>query len=56
MTTVAHRPKKGYRTRRLPLAEHEYDDFISHNNVAKARLEQFYGAYPALFPEAFEPG
>jgi hypothetical protein len=30
MTTVAHAPKKGYRTIRLPLAESEHERFLTH--------------------------
>ena len=56
MATVAHQPTKGHRTLRLPLAEHEYDQFLSDNAFAKARLEQLYGQYPELFPASFEQG
>ena len=38
MTTVAHAPKKGYRTIRLPLAEPEYDRFLTNRAYAKAQL------------------
>ena len=54
MTTVAYHRTKGYRTLRLPLAEHEYDQFVSDHAFAKERLEQLYGQYPELFPESFE--
>ena len=56
MTPVAHPPKKGYRTIRLPLAESEYDRFLSDRAYAKARLEELYEDFPALFPEAFPWG
>jgi hypothetical protein len=56
MTTVAHQAKKGYRTLRLPLAEHEYDLFVSDKTFAKERLAHLYGQYPELFPEAFDHG
>jgi hypothetical protein len=39
MTTVAHPPHKGYRTIRLPLAESEYDRFLTDRAYAKDRLE-----------------
>ena len=42
MTTVAHLPKKGYRTIRLPLAESEYDRFLTDRSYAKDRLEALY--------------
>ena len=35
MTTIAHPPKKGYRTIRLPLAESEYDRFLTDRSYAK---------------------
>ena len=52
MTTVTHPPKKGYRTVRLPLAESEYDRFLSDRPYAKARLDELYEDFPELFPEA----
>jgi hypothetical protein len=33
MTTVAHAPTKGYRTIRLPLAESEYDRFLTIESI-----------------------
>ena len=56
MTTVAHTPKKGYRTIRLPLAESEYDRFLTDRSYAKDRLEDLYGEFAELFPEAFPWG
>ncbi len=56
MATVAYQPTKGHRTLRLPLAEHEYDPFMSDNAFAKERLEALYVQYPELFPEFFEQG
>jgi hypothetical protein len=56
MTTVAHPPKKGYRTIRLPLAESEYERFLTDRSSAKDRLEELYEAGAALFPEAFPSG
>ena len=56
MTTVAHPPKKGYRTIRLPLAESEYDRFLTDRSYAKARLDALYEDFPELFPEAFPWG
>jgi hypothetical protein len=56
MTTVTHPPKKGYRTIRLPLAESEYDRFLSDRAYAKARLDELYEAFPEVFPEAFPWG
>ncbi len=56
MVTVTHPPKKGYRTIRLPLAESEYDRFLSDRAYAKARLDELYEDFPELFPEAFPWG
>jgi hypothetical protein len=56
MTTVAHLPKKGYRTIRLPLAESEYARFLTDRSYAKDRLEELYEECAALFPEAFPWG
>jgi hypothetical protein len=56
MTTVAHPPKKGYRTIRLPLAESEYDRFLTDRSSAKDRLEELYEECAALFPDAFPWG
>ncbi len=56
MTTVTQPPKKGYRTIRLPLAESEYDRFLSDRAYAKARLDELYETFPEVFPEAFPWG
>ena len=56
MTTVAHPPKKGYRTIRLPLAESEYDRFLTDRSYAEGRLEELYEEFAELFPDAFPWG
>jgi hypothetical protein len=56
MTTGTHRLKKGYRTIRLPLAESEYERFLSDRVYAKTRLDALYEDFPALFPDAFPWG
>jgi hypothetical protein len=56
MATVPHSPKKGYRTLRLPLAESEYDRFLSDRAYAKVRLDELYEDFPDVFPEAFPWG
>jgi hypothetical protein len=56
MANVTHLPKKGYRTLRLPLAESEYDRFLSDRAYAKARLDELYEDFPEVFPEAFPWG
>jgi len=52
MTTVAQPPKKGYRTIRLPLAESEYDRFLTDRSYAENRLEELYEAFADWFPDA----
>jgi hypothetical protein len=56
MTTGAHPPTKGYHTIRFPLAEHEYERFLSDRTYAKARLQDLYEDSPELCPEAFPWG
>src|SRR5262245_29284108 len=56
MTTVAHPPKKGYRTIRLPLAESEYDRFLTDRSSAKDRLEELYEECAALLPDTLPSG
>ena len=56
MTTVAQPPRKGYRTIRLPLAESEYDQFLTDRSYAKDRLEELYEECAELFPDAFPWG
>jgi hypothetical protein len=56
MTTVAHPPKKGYRTIRLPLAESEYERFLTDRSYAKDRLEELYEECAELFPDTFPSG
>ena len=56
MTTVAHPSTKGYRTIRLPLAEHEYERFLADRDSAKVRLHKLYKDYAELLPEAFARG
>jgi hypothetical protein len=56
MTTVAHPPRKGYRTIRLPLAESEYDRFLTDRSYAKDRLEELYEECAEVFPDAVPSG
>jgi hypothetical protein len=56
MTTVAHPPTKGYRTIRLPLAESEYDRFLTDRSYAQDRLEELYEEWAELFPDTFPSG
>ena len=56
MPTVTDRPKRGYRTIRLPLAEADYERFISDEAFARAQLEQVYSQWPELFPDGWGRG
>src|SRR5918992_1501054 len=56
MANVTHLPNKGYCTIRLPLAESEYDRFLSDRAYAKARLDELYEDFPEVFPKAFPWG
>jgi hypothetical protein len=56
MATVTHPPPKGHRTIRLPLAETEYERFLTDGPYAKERLQELSEASPELFPAAFAGG
>lgn len=56
MTTVAYRPTRGYRTIRLPIAEADYERFMTDGEFAKAQLDRLYRQYPELFPEELGQG
>ena len=56
MPTVTDRPKRGYRTIRLPLAEADYERFISDEAFARAQLDQVYSQWPELFPDGWGQG
>ncbi len=56
MDTVAHRPSRGYRTSRLPIAEAEYERFMNESEFAKAQIDRLDREYPEIFPEGLEGG
>ena len=56
MNTVTDPPKRGYRTIRLPLAEADYERFISDEAFARAQLDQVYSQSPELFPDGWGQG
>lgn len=56
MDTVAHRPTRGYRTIRLPIAEAEYERFMNESEFAKAQIDRLDRQYPEIFPEGLEGG
>ena len=56
MSTVTDRPRRGYRTIRLPLVEADYERFISDEAFARAQLDRLYGQSPELFPDGWGQG
>lgn len=56
MATVAHRPTRGYRTIRLPIAEADYAQFMTDEEFAKAQLDRLYRQHPELFPDELGQG
>jgi hypothetical protein len=56
MSTVAHRPRRGYRTLRLPINEADYERFMNEGEFAKAQFEELYARHPELFPAGFNQG
>ena len=56
MSTVTHSSPKGDRTIRLPLAEAEYEHFLTDGSYARERLQELSEASPELFPAAFARG
>jgi hypothetical protein len=56
MATITDRPRRGYRTIRLALAEANYERFLSDGEWAKTQLDQMYDQHPELFPEAWHHG
>jgi hypothetical protein len=56
LDTVAHRPTRGYRTLRLPIAEADYERFMTESEFARAQLDRLDRQYPELFPEGLAQG
>jgi len=56
MSTVAQHPARGYRTLRLPIAEADYERFISDTAFARASLDELSDQYPELFPTSWAQG
>ena len=53
---VTDKPRRGYRTLRLPLKESDYQQFIDDREFAKKTLDCFYQEFPELFPPTFNQG
>lgn len=56
MSTVTHHLRRGYRTLRLPIAETDYERFMTDTVYARARLADLYEHHPELFPENWAAG
>jgi hypothetical protein len=53
---VADKPRRGYRTIRLPLDKSDYERFMKERDFAKTTINQFYLESPELFPATFDKG
>ncbi len=53
---VADKPRKGYRTLRLPLPKSDYSRFANDVVLARETLDRLYGEAPELFPATFDKG
>lgn len=53
---VPDKPRRGYRTIRLPIAESDYFQFIKDSAFARTKVDQFHQEYPELFPATFASG
>ena len=53
---VPDKPRRGYRTIRLPIAESDYFQFINDKAFARTKVDQFHQEYPELFPATFASG
>ncbi len=56
MSTVTQRPSRGYRTLRLPIAETDYEQFISDPKSARSTLDRLYQQHRELFPPEWSQG
>jgi len=54
--SIADKPKRGYRTLRLPVPEEYYDYFIEDTLFARNAVDQLYQKYPEIFPSGFDEG
>jgi hypothetical protein len=54
--SIADKPKRGYRTLRLPISEKDYEHFIQNVLFARTLVDQFYQEYPEIFPFNFNKG
>ena len=53
---VTDKPRRGYRTLRLPLPEADYQRFVNDVIFARQMLDRLYNEVPELFPSTFGEG
>jgi hypothetical protein len=53
---IPDKPRRGYRTIRLPVNESDYSQFESDTSFAKTKIDQLYHEHPELFPTTFASG
>ncbi len=54
--SVTDKPRRGYRTIRLPLQETDYHRFVTDISFARAMIDQLHQQHPELFPATFGEG
>ena len=53
---IAYKPRRGYRTIRLPIKEADYFRFVNDIAFARTIVDQLYHEHPELFPAIFAEG
>lgn len=53
---IPDKPRRGYRTIRLPLSEADYPRFVNDIVFAKKKIDQLFHEYPELFPATCAEG
>ena len=50
---ISDKPRRGYKTLRLPFPEPDYNHFVSDTSFARKELDRIYEETPELFPTTF---
>jgi len=53
---IPDKPRRGYRTIRLPISENDYFKFQNDTAFARTKIDQLYYRYSELFPTTFVQG
>ncbi len=53
---ISDKPRRGYKTLRLPLPASDYDHFVSDTSFARKTIDRIYNETPELFPAIFNNG